>query len=173
VTREGILVERIRFGAGQPPPGVYRNYSQMVSGADPVSNVPWTLGNTYFNVVSHQIPLPDRMADRDTAIQAVIHELSVVGLPVMLSFPLVPGHPYHRYRRTFNLRDGMSWFVPPELGACDAELLNKTFAPSAGHAVLIVGYAISARSAIRTRSTPTSSSRTTGARRLGTRVSTS
>ena len=36
----------------------------------------------------------------------------------------------------------MSWYLPPELGACDREVLDATFPPAAGHAVNIVGYSV-------------------------------
>jgi hypothetical protein len=78
---QGFWSSGFCIGQGQPPPGVYRNYSRMVTGQPAAADVPWSLGNSYFNVVSHDISL----ADMDAAIQAVIDELKK-GLPVLISF---------------------------------------------------------------------------------------
>jgi hypothetical protein len=45
----------------------------------PLSDLPWSLPKTYFNLVTHPIDL----SDRDAAIQQVIQQLQT-GLPVQL-----------------------------------------------------------------------------------------
>jgi hypothetical protein len=126
------------IGQGQPSPGVYRNYSQMVAGRAPASEVPWSLANTYFNVVSHPIPLDDR----DAAIQSVIGELKN-GLPVQLAFSSGAGKTIPDGNGgMFSFGDGATWYLPPEVGACDRSVLDDAFAPTDGHMVNLVGYSV-------------------------------
>jgi len=126
------------IGQGQPPPGAYRNYSQMVASRAPASDVPWSLGNTYFNLVTHSLSLEDR----DAAIQSVIAELKK-GLPVQLSYDTISkktipdGH-----GGMFSFGAGITWYLAPEVGACDRAVLDDTFGRDGGHVVNIVGYSV-------------------------------
>lgn len=126
-------------GQGQPPPGAYWNYSAQVAnwGRSPVADVPWTLGNTYFDVASTAISL----ADRDAAISNVISILRT-GLPVNMSFPAFSNAIGDGSGGTIGLLNDMSWFVSPELAGCDAATLVSAFQPNGGHVVNIIGYSI-------------------------------
>jgi len=43
---------------------------------------------------------------------------------------------------TYSFRDNMSWYLPPELGACAPLALDLALGKSGGHAVNIVGYSV-------------------------------
>jgi hypothetical protein len=110
----------------------------MVSLRAPAADPPWNLGNTYFNVIGHSIPLDDR----DAAIQSVITELKK-GLPVQLSFSSEAGKTIPDGNGgMFSFGDGISWYLAPEVGACDRSVLDDTFKPGGGHVVNIFGYSV-------------------------------
>lgn len=124
-------------GQGSAPPGAYRNYARMVhdggAAADPLRDGMWSLGFTYSKIVSTPIPL----TDRDAAIQRVITELRA-GLPVRMSY-LSSSRPKVDGGAPLPLLTGMSWYLPPELAACD---LAETWTLEGGHAVNVVGFVL-------------------------------
>jgi hypothetical protein len=44
------------------------------------------------------------------------------------------------------LNDDLTWYLPPELGACDAATLRTALQPNDGHAVDIIGYSLTVAS---------------------------
>ena len=162
---KGFWFSGFCIAQGQPSKGVYSNYSEMVKNFPtiPLQDIPWSLGNTYLSVISHDIPLDDP----DAAIQAVIAQLQS-GLPVQLGFTpgvkqeIPDGHGYYcSQSKKACINDagcakgetcdsgqfsyyagGITWDLPPELGGCSADTLNQAFGPEHGHAVNIVGYSV-------------------------------
>ncbi len=127
-------------GQGQVPPGAYWNYSTQVvtMGQDSSTGGAWSLANTYFDVKSTSIALDDR----DVATQAVIATLRS-GLPVAMTFPVYSADIADGAGGRLPLRSEMSWFLPPELAGCDADLLRKAFQVDHPHAANIIGYVLS------------------------------
>jgi len=96
--------------------------------------------DSYFNIVSHSIPLSDAGA----AVSAIINEIGTNGLPVLLSFPAYPSRAIpDGSGGALTYFSGLTWYLPPELGSCSRATLDAIFAPHSGHFVNIVGYWIS------------------------------
>jgi hypothetical protein len=135
------------LGQGHPPIGAYYSYSQMVKSlnGNPLSDPPWSLADSYFD-----FPMTDMTSalnDPDGGIQAVIAQING-GLPVLLSFPSGTSiNTPDGSGGTLSLFNGLTWYLPPELGACDASTLNAVFGPDVGHYVNIVGYWITGTAA--------------------------
>jgi hypothetical protein len=92
------------------------------------------------------ITRPISLEDGDVAIQNVLKELRK-GLPVALSFASGAAKFVFDGNGTaaedkFTLADGPTWYLPPELGACERAALDAAFQPNNGHAVNIVGYSV-------------------------------
>ena len=129
------------MGQGHPAQGVYRTHTNMIQtlNGDPLSDPPWSVANTYFGLVA----MPPIPIDSNS-INAVIAQIQL-GLPVELGFndsptattQVVGGGTLESYFT------GMTWYIPPELGACTTAQLNQAFAPGGGHAVDIIGYWLS------------------------------
>jgi hypothetical protein len=131
---------------GQPPPGVYRDYSMMVDTyeSDPFTagssiDVPWALADSYIDLVTTNYPVVGSAPS--AAIQAVVSSVDS-GIPVL--FTLTADNNGEGIVDTTGgsvpLLTGMSWFVPPELAGCDVSVLQKAYARHEGHATNIVGY---------------------------------
>jgi hypothetical protein len=127
------------LGQGQPPPGAYWNYNNELATLDqpPFAAMPWSLANTYFDVTTSSISL----SDRDQAIQQVIATLTT-GLPVLMSLDADSSAVTDSAGNQESLLGSMSWFLPPELGACSAAQIAASFQPSGGHDIDIIGYSI-------------------------------
>jgi hypothetical protein len=145
------------IGQGFPAQGVYYSHAQMVAsmGTNPLRDGVWSLANTYFNFLETPIPL-NTPADRDAAIHTVIAQIRL-GLPVhlsLLAFPKQATPDPNGGTCTANNTSGcltfltdMTWYLPPEMGACDVPTLDAVYGRTGGHAVIIVGYWIKGTSA--------------------------
>ncbi len=126
-------------GEGQPPPGAYWNYNNQLAtlNQNPFDAMPWSLANTYFDTTSNNLSLSDPSA----AIQEVMSYVSN-GLPVLMGFDAGSANITDSAGTVPNLLGDMSWFLPPELGSCDAATLSRAFQPSDPHDVDIIGYSL-------------------------------
>ena len=135
------------MGQGHPPIGAYYSYSQMVRnlGGDALTAPPWSVADSYLSFVETEIS--DALKDKDGGVQAVMTQIDG-GLPVELSFE------HATSKKTPDGSGGIlliyqkpTWYLPPELGGCDAKTLDPIFGPDKGHWVNIVGYWISGTAA--------------------------
>jgi hypothetical protein len=134
------------LGHGDPPPGVYRNYTNMVMtnvrADNPLRDGIWSLGNTHFGLKRTPIDLGSTTADRDVAIQKMIDVLRS-GLPVQLDWNSgLSGRVQDPDGRDVSLFDEGNYFLPPEVAGCDRQTLDDAFVPTGGHATAIVGYSL-------------------------------
>lgn len=139
------------IGQGQPPIGVYNNYSRKRANLtdtnfDPLSNVPWSLANWPVNVWKNQTIEGgyQTWSEANQGVQFVINEIRR-GLPVMLAFNSAVESIQDSANNTFSIYQGPTWFLPPKLGQVSSDELHHAVKPSKGHFVLIVGYSISGK----------------------------
>jgi hypothetical protein len=143
--KQGFWYSAFCMGQGQPPPGAYWNYDMMLATlwGNPFASMPWSLANTYFG---DMIPTSLPFVNGAAAVQAVISTIGG-GLPVQMNLMAYVGNVPHggvvdSTGRAQGVLDGMTWFMPPELGGCDEATLTSAFQPTGGHAVNIIGYSV-------------------------------
>ncbi len=136
---QGFWTSGFCMGQGQPPPGAYWNYSSQLqtarTAASPFAAMPWSLGNTHFDMNCNTLSL----ADRDAAIQQILGLIGS-GLPVQLGLPAFSSAVTDSAGHSESLLHDMTWFLPPELAGCTAAQLSTAFNPNGGHVVNIIGY---------------------------------
>jgi hypothetical protein len=131
---------------GHPGPGVYYSHSLIAQNlqSDPLSNLPWSLADHYFNEVGTPIPI----GDPDAAIQSVIAAIQG-GLPVNMGFLSIPAlATSNGSGGTLDFRyNGATWYLPPELAGCSTAQLDGVLGRAGGHSVNLVGYWITGTAA--------------------------
>jgi hypothetical protein len=126
------------MGEGQPPPGVYWNYTSQVRslGTNPFTDTPWSTVDTYFDETRTDIDMTD-----NAGIQNVIDNLNS-GLPVQMLFPNAGNTSITDGPNTLDPGADITWYLPPELVGCDPTTLRNAFSPRGGHSVDIIGYSL-------------------------------
>jgi hypothetical protein len=133
---------------GQPPPSVYFMWSRAradeAAGQNPLRDGALSVANALLPIVEIVQPLGDRRA----AEQWIMSELRK-GVPVSIGFatgvkdgaaaaPTDTAGVAAKFRST----DDLTWYLPPQLSACERERLDPFFKPGRGHAVNVVGFSI-------------------------------